>query len=115
MIEAVLGTPPNDVEKAGRDERARVSEFLSHIEPVSRRKKGLLNEAAIAQSLRRYDLESFAVPTLVFSVEDDLYKTYPGARYTAEHIQGARFLSYTTGGTSMSDIKKRYGQKYSGF
>jgi pimeloyl-ACP methyl ester carboxylesterase len=98
MIEAVLGTPQKDVERAGSDEQARVTEFLAHIEPISRRKKGLLNEAAVAQSLSRYDLEGFTVPTLVFSVEDDLYKTYPGARYTAEHIHGARFLSYPTGG-----------------
>jgi pimeloyl-ACP methyl ester carboxylesterase len=98
MIEAVLGTPQKDVEKAGAAEQARLANFLAHIEPVSRRKNGLQNEAAIAQSLPRYDLESFNVPTLVFSVEDDLYKTYPGARYTAEHIRGARFLSYPTGG-----------------
>jgi pimeloyl-ACP methyl ester carboxylesterase len=98
MTEAVLGTPQKDVENASADERARVAAFLSQIEPVSRRKKGLLNEARIAQSLPRYDLERVNVPTLVFSVEDDLYKTYPGARYTAEHIHGARFLSYPTGG-----------------
>jgi pimeloyl-ACP methyl ester carboxylesterase len=98
MIEAVLGTPQKDVARAGSDEQARVSEFLAHIEPVSRRKKGLLNEAAVVKSLSRYDLEGFTVPTLVFSVEDDLYKTYPGARYTAEHIHGARFVSYPSGG-----------------
>jgi hypothetical protein len=32
------------------------------------------------------------------SVEDDLFNTYAGARYTAEHIRGARFIGYPTGG-----------------
>lgn len=32
------------------------------------------------------------------SVEDDLYNTYPGARYTAAHIRGAQFVGYATGG-----------------
>jgi pimeloyl-ACP methyl ester carboxylesterase len=55
-------------------------------------------DAAIAQALPRYDLERFHVPTLVFSVENDQYETYPGARHTAEHIDGARFIGYPTGG-----------------
>jgi hypothetical protein len=37
-------------------------------------------------------------PTLVIGVENCLYGTYPGARYTAEHIPGARFVSYRAGG-----------------
>lgn len=32
------------------------------------------------------------------SVEDDLYNTYSGARYTAAHIRGAQFVGYATGG-----------------
>lgn len=98
MFKTVLGTPPEDVNKAGAEEEARLTEFLGHIEPISRRKKGLENEAAIAKSLPRYDLEHLRVPTLVFGVENCLYKTYPAACYTAEHIQGARFLGYSTGG-----------------
>jgi len=98
MFKTVLGTPPEDVEQAGAEEQARVTEFLSHIEPISRRKKGLQNETAIARSLPRYDLEHLQVPTLVSSIEDCLYNTYPGARYTAENIPGARFLGFPRGG-----------------
>src|SRR5579864_362788 len=98
MFKTVLGTPPEDVAEAGVKEHARVTEFLSHIEPISERKKGLQNESAIAQSLPRYDLERLRVPTLVSSIEDCLYKTYPGARYTAENIPGARFVGYAMGG-----------------
>jgi pimeloyl-ACP methyl ester carboxylesterase len=98
MFKTVLGTPPKDVEHAAAEEQARVIEVLEHIEPVSRRKKGLQNESAVARSLSRYDLEHLQVPTLVSSIEDCLYNTYPGARYTAENIPGARFLGYPTGG-----------------
>lgn len=98
MFKTILGTPPEDVKRAGTHEQARLTEFLAHIEPISRRKKGLENESAIARSLPRYDLERLRVPTLVLGAENCLYKTFPGARYTADHIQGARFLSYPTGG-----------------
>ena len=98
MFRTVLGTPPEDVEQASAEEQARATEVLDHIEPVSQRKKGLQNEAAIARSLPRYDLERLQVPTLVSSIEDCLYNTYPGARYTAENIPGARFVGYPTGG-----------------
>lgn len=97
-VKTILGTPPEDVAKAGADEQARVEELLAHIAPISRRKKGLENDAAVAQSLPRYDLECLRIPTLVFSVENDQYKTYPGARYTAEYIRGARFVGYPAGG-----------------
>jgi predicted alpha/beta hydrolase family esterase len=32
------------------------------------------------------------------SAKDDGYRTYEGARYSAEHIPGARFLGYDDGG-----------------
>jgi predicted alpha/beta hydrolase family esterase len=40
----------------------------------------------------------FRVPALLISSEDDLYGTYPSARYTSAHINGARFVGYLTGG-----------------
>lgn len=36
--------------------------------------------------------------TLLISAADDLYGTFPSTRYTAEHIPGARFVGYPTGG-----------------
>lgn len=38
------------------------------------------------------------MPTLAISAADDRYGTIDAARYTAEHIQGARFVCYETGG-----------------
>ena len=98
MLKTILGTPPEDLKQVSPEERARVEEVLKHISPVSRRKLGLQNESAVARSLVRYDLERLSVPTLICSVEDCLYNTYAAARYTAEHVPGARFVGYRKGG-----------------
>jgi pimeloyl-ACP methyl ester carboxylesterase len=71
---------------------------LDHILPITQRRLGLLNEAAVIPSLQRYELERINVPTLTISCADDLYGTYDGARYTAEQIRGARFVGYPSGG-----------------
>jgi pimeloyl-ACP methyl ester carboxylesterase len=97
-VRSILGTPPADVDSASPAERARVEQVLQHILPVSARRLGLLNDAAVVSTLRRYDLERISVPALAISVADDLYGTYDGARYTAEHIPRARFIGYPSGG-----------------
>jgi 2-hydroxy-6-oxonona-2,4-dienedioate hydrolase len=98
MIRAILATPPAVVEKAPADEQARVAQVLDHILPLSPRRHGLVNDAAVVSSLPRYELERIDVPTLVMSAADDLYGTFDTARYTAEHIPRARFVSYPSGG-----------------
>ncbi len=98
MVKSILATPPEDVKEASAAEQARARQVLRNIEPVSRRQDGLRNDGAIARSLPRYDVERITAPTLVISVEDDLFNTYAGARYTAEHIPGARFIGYRRGG-----------------
>jgi pimeloyl-ACP methyl ester carboxylesterase len=98
VIRAILVTPPVVVANASADEQTRVDETLRHILPVSPRRLGLLNDAAVTSSLQRYDLERIETPTLVMSAADDLFGTYDGARYTAEHIPHARFIGYTSGG-----------------
>lgn len=95
---AVLGTPPEVVEHAGPAEQARVARLIEHILPVTPRRLGLANDANVVSSLPRYDLERIAVPTLAISMADDLYGTYDGARYTAAHIPGARFIGHPEGG-----------------
>jgi pimeloyl-ACP methyl ester carboxylesterase len=98
LIRIVLATPPSVVERASADEQTRVQQVLDRILPISRRRGGLLNEAKVIPSLQRYDLEHINVPTLAVSCADDLFGTYDGARYTAAHIRGARFVGYPTGG-----------------
>jgi pimeloyl-ACP methyl ester carboxylesterase len=97
-IRTLLGTPPEAVEHASAAERARVATMLEHILPVTARRAGLINELQIVSSIERYPLEDIAVPTLAIGVADDLYGTFDAAKYTAEHIAGARFVSYASGG-----------------
>jgi len=58
----------------------------------------LLNDVAVTLSLQRYELERITAPTLVISTADDLFGTFDTARYTADHIPGARFIGYPSGG-----------------
>jgi 2-hydroxy-6-oxonona-2,4-dienedioate hydrolase len=98
VIRTILATPPMEVRNAAADEQARVQQVLDHILPISQRRLGLLNETAVIPSLQRYELERINVPTLTISCANDLFGTYDGARYTAEHIRGARFVGYPNGG-----------------
>jgi pimeloyl-ACP methyl ester carboxylesterase len=95
---AILATPPEVVQRASTDEQARVQLMMEQILPVSARRLGLMNDAAVTSSLPRYELERISAPTLVISVADDLFGTFEAARYTAEHIPGARFVGYPSGG-----------------
>lgn len=98
MVRAILATPPELVDAADSDEQARVAAVLRGILPVSPRRLGLLNDATVTSTLQRYDLEKIRAPTLAISVADDLFGTFDAARYTAEQIPNARFVSYRTGG-----------------
>jgi pimeloyl-ACP methyl ester carboxylesterase len=98
VVAAVFATPPTVLESASPDEQARVRELFRDVLPVSERRQGMLNDVKTLVSLDRYDLERISVPTLAISVADDAFGTFAGARYTAEHIPGARFVGYPSGG-----------------
>jgi 2-hydroxy-6-oxonona-2,4-dienedioate hydrolase len=94
----ILGTPPAVAASAADDERARLERMAQHILPVAPRRLGLLNDAAVVSSLPRYELERIEARTLAISAADDLYRTFEGARYTAEHVPRGRFVGYPSGG-----------------
>jgi pimeloyl-ACP methyl ester carboxylesterase len=98
VIRAILATPPAVLEIASADEKARVAQVLDNILPISPRRRGLMNDAAVISSLRHYELERISAPTLVISTADDLFGTFDTARYTAGQIPHARFVSYSSGG-----------------
>jgi pimeloyl-ACP methyl ester carboxylesterase len=98
VTRALLATPTAVVENASAGEQARVRQMLDRILPVSERRHGLINDAAVIPALRRYELERITTPTLTISVADDLFGTYDSARYTAGQIRGARFVGYASGG-----------------
>jgi len=97
-IGTILATPPELVKAAERSEQERVARVMTHILPVSQRRLGLLNDAEVATTLTRYDLERITAPTLIVSVKDDRYGTFEGSRYAADHIAGARFVGFEKGG-----------------
>jgi pimeloyl-ACP methyl ester carboxylesterase len=98
LVEAILATPLVDFRSASAEEQERLLLFLRHALPVRPRAKGISNDSVVLRSLPRYDLERFTVPTLVIGAENDLFGLFEGARYTAEHIRGARLLAYPNGG-----------------
>jgi pimeloyl-ACP methyl ester carboxylesterase len=98
LLKTFLGTPPNDFRAVTAAEQAGALQAVRHLLPIRQRAKGMQNDLTIVSSLPRYDLERIRVPTLLISAEDDLYGTFRGARYAAEHIPGARFLGFPTGG-----------------
>ena len=98
LVRGILGTPPELLREAVPADREKVERTLQHILPVSARRRGLLNDAAVVSSLAPYELERIAAPTLLVSFADDLYGTLEVARYTAARIRGARLVAFPTGG-----------------
>jgi hypothetical protein len=65
MVESILGAPLGDVTSASRADQQRTYAMLDLVQPISLREKGLRNEGMVGQSLRRYELEKIAAPTLI--------------------------------------------------
>ena len=106
MYQVLLGTPQKIVQNASPNEQDRVAKVLDHLLPFSQRLPGVLNDASITPSLPRYELERINIPTIILGVADDMFGTYDGARYSAEHIPGARFIGYPSGGHAMVGHQK---------
>jgi pimeloyl-ACP methyl ester carboxylesterase len=98
LMHSILATPPEVVSRASAEEKSRVARMMEDILPIAPRRLGLLNDAAVLSTLQRYDLERISAPTLAISTADDLFGTYETARYSAEHIPGARFIGFESGG-----------------
>jgi len=115
FIHSILGTPMAVVEGASADEQARLELIMEHILPVRPRRLGLLNDAAVVSSQPRYALERITAPTLAISAADDLYGTFPAARYTAEHVPHARFVGFPSGGHMLVGHTAETSAAVSGF
>jgi len=115
LTRALLATPPHLLDSASHEEKHRVDEVLAHILPVSARRRGLLNDGANSVALKPSPLDRIAAPTLVISAKDDLFGTYDTGRYTAEHIPGARFVGYESGGHVLVGRQGEAGAEISAF
>lgn len=115
MTRMILGTPPELLEHADALEHARVQIVLDHILPVSTRRLGLRNDSAVVPDLGRFELERIEAPTLIISARDDLYQTFAGSQYSAEHIPNARFSGYPTGGHLLVGHERETTKEIVGF
>jgi 2-hydroxy-6-oxonona-2,4-dienedioate hydrolase len=100
LIRTVLATPPELLSRVSSSERARVDSMLDNILPVSSRAAGLRSDSLVGKHLAPAPLEAIRARTLVISARDDGYGTYASAKYTADHIAGAKFIGFETGGHS---------------
>lgn len=98
MTRAVLATEPSVVRAAGMGEQARVRSILSHILPVSRRARGLMDDTRWTGSPPEYPLQRISAPLLAISLKDDLYGTYTSATYTSGRVKNGVMVGYPTGG-----------------
>ena len=94
-----LGVRPCVEANASEKDRERVTQVMRSILPLSSRVRGIAVDSQV--KLSPWPLERIAVPTLVVSAKDDLFKTLPGARYTAAHIRDAKLEVLESGGHLM--------------
>ena len=94
-----FGVPPEVEAKASKPERQRVSQLMKSVLPLKARVRGI--ELDGLTTMTPWPLEQMAVPALIISAEDDLYKTLPGARFTAQHIRNAELHVLPNGGHLM--------------
>lgn len=94
-----FGVPPEVEARAEPAERERISALMRSILPLSRRIAGIRAEDAF--EMAEWPLSRIGAPTLIVTAEDDLFRTLPGARFTAGHIRGAELKVLADGGHLM--------------
>lgn len=98
MVGTLLATDPQLVEMATPAEQRRVDRILNEILPVSRRWRGMLNDAKLAGNPVRVDFAQIKVPTLIISAADDRFGTAATAEDIARVVPGSKLIIYPTGG-----------------
>jgi 2-hydroxy-6-oxonona-2,4-dienedioate hydrolase len=94
-----LGVPPELEAAAPEEDRARVTEVMRSILPLSKRVRGITVDSDT--NLAQWPLEQLRMPVLIVSARDDLYRTLPGARFTADGIKQAELKVLESGGHLM--------------
>ncbi len=98
LVGTLLATDPALLDTVDPRERARAYRILDELLPVSRRSRGLLNDARLAGAPHPVDYRRIRVPTLVLSVEDDRFGTAATARHLAATIPDATLVMLERGG-----------------
>jgi pimeloyl-ACP methyl ester carboxylesterase len=103
-----FGVPPEGEASAAQEDRDRVTKVMKSVLPLSRRVRGI--ELDGLTKLSPWPLDRISVPTLIISAEDDLYRTLPGARFTADGIRGAELHVLKSGGHLMVGQTAKVGK-----
>jgi pimeloyl-ACP methyl ester carboxylesterase len=98
VLERLFATPARDFHAAPPEEQQRLLAAMRNALPMGPRRKGLWNDVAAVMSGEGYELERVSAPTLVISVENDLFGIHGASRDAARRIPGARHVSFPTGG-----------------
>ena len=103
-----FGVPPEGEASAAQEDRDRVTKVMKSVLSLSRRVRGI--ELDGLTKLSPWPLDRISVPTLIISAEDDLYRTLPGARFTADGIRGAELHVLKSGGHLMVGQTAKVGK-----
>jgi pimeloyl-ACP methyl ester carboxylesterase len=100
-----LGVAPEVEAGASAKDRQHVTEVMRSVLPLSKRVEGISVDSSI--KLSPWPLERIQVPLLIVSAKDDLWRTLPGARFTAEQIPEAELRVLESGGHLMLGRSKQ--------
>jgi hypothetical protein len=78
------------------EEKEEAGRLIDTILPVSQRYEGMKQEGVNMATRQRLALESISAPTIIIDAKDVV--TFPGSKYTAEHIPNAKRVAFETGG-----------------
>jgi 2-hydroxy-6-oxonona-2,4-dienedioate hydrolase len=98
LVGTLLATDPALLDQVPRSERDRALRILDGMLPVSRRRRGLLNDAHLAGAPHSVDYGAIQAPTLLLSLEDDRFGTAATARYLATRVPAAELVILPRGG-----------------
>lgn len=91
-----IGVPKELQQKMTPHEREYIDQLIQMIQPISQRYEGIKNDAINHQNRHRLALEDIISPTIIVDAKD--VTTYPGSKYTAEHIPNAKLVAFESGG-----------------
>ncbi len=93
-----MATDPALVINAEPGERARIRGVLRDVLPLDERAAGLKNDAVQIGTASPMPLEKIKAPALAISLEDDRFGTIVAAREIAKRIEGAKLVTFSSGG-----------------
>jgi 2-hydroxy-6-oxonona-2,4-dienedioate hydrolase len=101
MTPMMLGTDDAVVRAADPDEKARVSQVLDHLLPVSPRDRGMQFDIKTVGTREPYPIEKIACPVLTISAEDDRFGTAIRSKEIATNVADGRAIIFPTGGHAL--------------